>query len=162
MPLPPMAPPCACPPVSTHQHTQAATQGGLGQRETSANGPRSVPGHGPLLGQLCKAGTLATPAVWGSRPEWGPTATVPGGRAGPDHPLCLPQATYSARFPENDVGGPRAPHVPAPCRHALRWPLGITVPFPRRETEAWGGREPGRGQGGAHPRCGQLSVWDVL
>lgn len=30
-------------------------------------------------------------------------------RARPDHPLCLPQATYSARFPESNVGAPGPP-----------------------------------------------------
>ena len=49
------------------------------------------------------------------------------------------------------MGGPWVRQVPAPRRQALGWPLGITVPFPRRENEAWGGKEPGRA-GEAHTR----------
>lgn len=75
--------PCACPPPIVHPPAQLPPREALGQgqRETSANGPY-VFGYGLSLGQLCRAGTLASLAVQGSRPRGGPTATAPQGQAG--------------------------------------------------------------------------------
>lgn len=77
---PPPAP-CACPPV-VHPPAQLPPGEDLGQGQRETSGPY-VFGYGRSLGQLCRAGTLASPAVQGSGPRGGPTATAPRGQAGP-------------------------------------------------------------------------------
>lgn len=101
---------------------------GVALRQAPVQGRDSRLPHGP--GEQGEVGTH-------SDRTWGLGRTT----------LCASPKSLSQPGFLRTLWGPLSP--PRACTlQAASQRLGITVPLPRRETEAWGGREPGRGQGG--------------